>query len=237
MAIKAELAWCAGLYDAEGCTTIGKQDKRRYVHLTLNQKEPAGVLEKFGKIIGVGRLHGPYARQTKTGKLSYRWDYQIQSAAQIDRALGAMWPFMGSVKQKQALFNIGKQTSKYRYTERELMPASYATEEEALSWAGGFYSGDGSSYLSTGLPYLSASQKHEEVLERLKSIMGVGCICGPYTRKEAEPQEHEWLYWITDGSEVRYALKRIWPYLSEVKKDQVRKLKTKSALYSDIELT
>ena len=62
-----DLAWCAGLFDGEGSTSVLKaqRDKYSYIRMSISQKYPE-VLEKFQKIIGLGTI---YKSNTKTSIL------------------------------------------------------------------------------------------------------------------------------------------------------------------------
>jgi hypothetical protein len=114
-------------------------------------------------------------------------------------------------------------------------------ERERLAWAAGFYDGEGStatyhaytkehvakdgkkSILSSDNISMAVSQVDKRPIERFKSIMGnVGSINGPY--KDKRPTSSPiWWYRISGVNNVREALRKLWPWLSEPKREQAEK--------------
>lgn len=91
-----------------------------------------------------------------------------------------------------------------------------------VAWAAGFFDGEGTtSVLKTTrdkYSYLrmSLSQKNLECLERFHSILGVGKIYKSKTR-----DIYSWNCYKYE--EVQQALDLLWPYLSEIKRQQATK--------------
>jgi len=128
-----ELAWAAGFFDGEGWANRSK----RGVHARINQAGPTGmpeVLSKFRRIVGVGRLRGP---QIKEGKQDLYW-WEVTSRADVTTVADLIGPWLCPVKRHEF----------ERTLQRSLAPKIWpgsASEEHA--WAGGFFDGEGSTYL------------------------------------------------------------------------------------------
>src|SRR5438309_9068236 len=171
-----ELAWAAGFFDGEGWTNRAK----RGVHARINQAGPDGVpkvLSKFRRIVGVGRLRGP---QTKEGKQDLYW-WEATSRADVTAVADLIGAWL--CPTKRAEFE--------RTLQRSLAPAvSPGSESEEHAWAGGFFDGEGSTYLEKHrthagyfVPRVHVSQSSDDdvapELLRLRSALGdLGTISG-----------------------------------------------------------
>ena len=95
MASDVDLAWCAGLFDGEGTTSVLKaqRDKYAYIRMSISQKYPE-VLEKFQGVVGVGSIY-----KSKTREI-----YSLDIYKQVDvlACLELLWPFLSEIKRKQA---------------------------------------------------------------------------------------------------------------------------------------
>lgn len=98
----------------------------------------------------------------------------------------------------------------------------YVASETELAWAAGFFDGEGTtSVLKTQrdkYAYLrmSVSQKQRECLERFLNIVQKGKIYKGNTR-----EIHSWDCYKKD--DVEDVLTYLWPYLSQIKKEQAQK--------------
>lgn len=97
-----------------------------------------------------------------------------------------------------------------------------AMNNEDLAWAAGFIDGEGHFGIAnkermTPQIYLSAGQCDRRVLDRLQAILG-GKVYGPYKQKKAGHNDYH--YWRLGSQETKVAAERLWPWLSEVKKEQ-----------------
>lgn len=95
-----ELAWAAGFFDGEGCTTYAASNRGSY-RLKLIQTGTE-CLERFQCAVGgLGRIRGP-VQTTKYQKDTYVWEALSFEEAQ---AVGAMlWNFLSEPKQDQLAF-------------------------------------------------------------------------------------------------------------------------------------
>lgn len=91
------------------------------------------VLVKFQWIVGVGRLKGP---QIEEGKQDLYW-WQATSRRDIERVSESIGPWLCQTKRAQFERTIGRCPT----------PTSPSSSSEELAWAGGFFDGEGSTYL------------------------------------------------------------------------------------------
>lgn len=88
--VVTELAWAAGFYDGEGCTSNG-YDR---IRCTIGQKERT-TLDRFVKAIGFGNVRGPYAVGNR-----YVVCYNREKARIV---LNMLWPYLCEPKRSQAI--------------------------------------------------------------------------------------------------------------------------------------
>jgi hypothetical protein len=88
------LAWAAGFFDGEGCTTLQKTKAGgKYPVIAVVQKDPQ-LLEKFNQAIGdIGKI---YVRKNGVHTL------RIFSYTKVKIAIDLLWPWLGEVKKAQA---------------------------------------------------------------------------------------------------------------------------------------
>jgi len=94
MSKQTEIAWAAGFFDGEGCTTIRKLKNNRVgIALTVTQKHPE-LLYRFQKAVGQGEVYGPYANGV--------CQFVVQTEESVHNVLDALWPYLGERKRRQA---------------------------------------------------------------------------------------------------------------------------------------
>lgn len=102
-----EIAWAAGFFDGEGTVGLTAGEFRLQVkqNATANGDVP-DTLERFHRIVGVGRIGGPYVdRPTRLG-FSERRRPSFMWYARRDEAIAAvllLWPQLGDAKRAAAL--------------------------------------------------------------------------------------------------------------------------------------
>lgn len=97
-----------------------------------------------------------------------------------------------------------------------------------LAWAAGFFDGEGTTHLGKSTkgdrftkPKLTIPQKELECLARFRKALGNrGTIYGPIKQKRDSEIYH---YSIQKAKEVDETLTLLWPFLSDVKKNQATK--------------
>jgi hypothetical protein len=111
MSNETELAWAAGFFDGEGCTTIIKRKKeahhneRWYICVSVGQSEPT-TLQRFCDAVGVGSVQGPWERTPSTkkdGSPSPRkpnWEFRVVTS-KAQEAMDKLWPYLSNIKREQ----------------------------------------------------------------------------------------------------------------------------------------
>ncbi len=101
-----EVSWAAGLFDAEGCVSLGPHrthDGYATIEAALTQAstEPISpVLRRFKQAVGgVGSIYGPYT-QSSARQPVFRW--KLQRATEVAAVVEAMRSSLGPVKVAQA---------------------------------------------------------------------------------------------------------------------------------------
>lgn len=116
-----QLAWAAGLFDADGNTThkggTRKTKSRtaaiRYRNLNLTvSKTDVELVQKFQKAIGRGRICGPYMNPKKQ-RVIYR--FCATSFEDVQYVLCLLWKWLGTTKREQARRAIQAHLSTQRF--------------------------------------------------------------------------------------------------------------------------
>jgi len=101
---REELAWAAGFFDGEGCTTyhLGKH-QRKYPRLRVSQSGNNGneLLERFKNAIGFGIVYGPYKIAKNQTKI--RWVFQVTGFEKVQATISLLWDWLGTEKRNQAV--------------------------------------------------------------------------------------------------------------------------------------
>lgn len=94
--MEVDYAWCAGLFDGEGTTSVLKaqRDRYAYVRMSVSQKQPE-VLERFLAIIKLGKIY-----KSKTREI---FSLDIYKQEDVVSVLNILWPYLSEVKKQQAL--------------------------------------------------------------------------------------------------------------------------------------
>ena len=85
-----ELAWAAGFYDGEGCTS-SRTKRPRAVLLQVTQKDPQ-LLDRFRLAVGVGRVYP---------KSDYAFQWAVSAKADVHLVCWLLWPWLGAPKRAQ----------------------------------------------------------------------------------------------------------------------------------------
>jgi hypothetical protein len=213
-----DLAWAAGFFDGEGWANRSG----RGVQARINQADPHGmpqVLLKFQRIVGVGRLKGPTVEE---GKQDLYW-WEATSRPDIARVADLIGPWLCHLKRDEFERTLG----------RSIAPAIWpAALSEELAWAGGFFDGEGSTYLEKHrthagylVPRVHVTQSSEvgiaAELLRLKATMGgLGTISGVHPAKGRSRPYRRWRVFTPGG--VQLAVHLLWPFIGDVKRRQAQ---------------
>jgi hypothetical protein len=213
-----ELAWAAGFFDGEGWAA----KRKRGVQSRINQAGPNGmpaVLLKFQRAVGVGRLKGPHLEE---GKQDLYW-WEATSRPDVGRVADLIGPWLCPAKRTEFERALG----------RSLAPAIWpAARVEELAWAGGFFDGEGSTYLEKHrthagylVPRLYVPQSSDvgiaPELVRLKTALSdVGTISG--VRRPGRNRRPYRRWRVCTAAGVQLGLHLLWPFIGEVKQSQAR---------------
>ena len=213
-----DFAWAAGFFDGEGWANR----KKRGVHSQINQAGRDGmpeVLIKFHRIVGVGRLKGPIILEGR--QPLYYWE--ATSRPDLTQVVRRIAPWLCPVKRAEF----------QRTLNFPLPPVVWpGSMSEELAWAGGFFDGEGSTYLEKHrthpghfYPILYVPQCAEigiaPELVRLKSAMGgIGNISGA---RQDGPDSTPYRRWrVVTPRKVQAALHLFWPFIGDVKRAQAQ---------------
>jgi len=94
---RENLAWAAGIFEGEGCISVSN-DRRRRLKVSVSMTD-RDVIEKFGHIMGLGSVRGPYM---KAG-LKDSWQWEVTSSENVQAVLAAFWEFLCSRRKTKAV--------------------------------------------------------------------------------------------------------------------------------------
>lgn len=211
-----DFAWAAGFFDGEGWAN----KKERGVQARINQASPDGVPEvliKFQRIVGVGRIKGPVIVDGK--QPLYYWE--ATSRADLLRVGERIVPWLCPVKRAEFERTLCGPVP------AQIWPGSMSEE---LAWAGGFFDGEGSTYLEKHrthqgyvVPRLHVTQSGwggvAAELLRFKSAMGdIGRISGASKHKRHHKPYRRWRAYAEN--EVELGVHLLLPFIGQVKRQQ-----------------
>jgi hypothetical protein len=213
-----DLAWAAGFFDGEGWANRSK----RGVASRINQAGLDGipeVLTKFQRIVGVGRIHGPIIVEGR--QPLYYWE--VTSRPDLLQVVDRIGPWLCPVKRAQFDRTLGGPLPP------QVWPGSMSEE---LAWAGGFFDGEGSSYLMKHrthdgyfTPGLEVPQSGwvevPVVLRRFhRALAGLGNISGPHQYDWTDAPVSRWKTEARD--DVQLVVHQLMPFIGVVKREQAR---------------
>lgn len=177
------------------------------------------MLTKFRRIVGSGRIHGPVIVEGK--QPLYYWE--ATSRPDLIRVIEAIGPWLCPVKRAE-----------FERTLDVPLPAAVwpGSMSEELAWAGGFFDGEGSTYLEKHrthqghfYPVLYVPQSAEvgvapELLRLRSAVSGVGKISGV---RQDGPDLKPYRRWrVVTAAKVQVVLHLLWPFIGEVKRAQAQ---------------
>ena len=99
---------------------------------------------------------------------------------------------------------------------------AWTPNREELAWAGGLLCGDGSFYADPR-PRASVTQNEPLVLDRFGAALGLGGLHGG-TRIYGRAKKPMYQWRISGFERVQATAAALWPWLSEAKREQVRRI-------------
>ena len=216
-------AWAAGLYDGEGSASTYMPRKRKTARRQMQVSQagvsgsPPEVLARFRRIVGEGNVTGPYR-----GYLFY-WKTTRKDA--IDEVARALWPYLSAEKRSQ-FENMTRAAGR----SIPFWPREVRRPKTELAWAAGLFDGEGSvlrtgpvghRYVSLELPQSSASGVPSALI-RFRVAVSAGFVNGPYPPRSPWSRLPQYRWSLGAVSEVGRVVAVLWPWLSDVKRDDVR---------------
>lgn len=103
-----------------------------------------------------------------------------------------------------------------------------------LSWAAGFWDGEGCTSAGRGVPMVVITQAERYTLDRfMAAVGGVGAIYGPYhyESKQFKSTQPIWHYRAVKFEDAQAVLAMLWKYLSPSKREQAHAIFLKYRRY------
>jgi len=228
---ETQVAWAAGLFDGEGSASTYRPKQRltRRRQMQVSQGGLAGefplVLVRFRDALGgLGGITGPYR--------GYLYYWKTTRNDVIDEVSEALWPFLSREKRVQ----LGKAALEVGRVVPALAGGALPLEL-GRAWAAGFFDGEGSVFLmkdhrwpdwrGIGMEVAQASiDDVPETLSRFHSVVGVGRISGPRTLRNPWSRLPQYRWRVSGGAKVSIVIRALWPWLSPVKRSQIRELRS-----------
>lgn len=97
-----DLAWAAGFFDGEG--SVGAYKSGRTFYLSAGYKYPKvsvtntdlELLEKFQRIVGLGKIYGP--RKLEKAHWKPRYDYRLDGFENVQKLFDLLYLYLGTFK-------------------------------------------------------------------------------------------------------------------------------------------
>lgn len=107
----------------------------------------------------------------------------------------------------------------------------YEPEDMELSWAAGFFDGEGTISQTTARAttkrylIMRVAQCDRRPLDRFAKVAGLGNVNGPYQHKKGEGRWSDFYTWQAAGTRAEEVFARLTPHLSEPKREQYARVK------------
>jgi hypothetical protein len=211
-----DFAWAAGFFDGEGWANRNG----RGVQSRINQASRDGVpevLTKFRRIVGIGRIKGPVMVEGR--QPLYYWE--ATSRPDLMRVVERIGPWLCPLKRAE-----------FERTLKVPLPPNVwpGSMSEELAWAGGFFDGEGSTYLEKHrshagyfVPRLHVTQSAwrgvAPELLRFKSAMGgIGKISAASKYKRDRKPYRRWR--ACAENQVQLGIHLLLPFIGRIKRLQ-----------------
>lgn len=132
---REELAWAAGFFDGEGCTTVsahknGPRKGYKNLHITVAQTDKR-PLERLLSIWKKGKIYGPYTRKNNP-RVSPYYKLNISGLENVNKVISSMWPWLGDIKREQAIRRIEEMTEYCNRPNKKTGPKPILNEQEII---------------------------------------------------------------------------------------------------------
>ena len=93
----SDLAWCAGLFEGEGCFTFRSKRGNPSAVIKMTDRD---VLDRFATVIGFGRISS--VRSTSSLGKKQQWEWRVNSFMHVQALIAALWPWLCSRRKARA---------------------------------------------------------------------------------------------------------------------------------------
>jgi len=242
-----QLAWAAGLFDGEGCTSARPYKRRPNsirIHASVAQSSRSAdlvpsVLIRFQHAVGgMGSIGAPYLDE-RGGTFAYQW--RVGSFEETQAVIALLWANLGTVKRAQAVEALVRFRKQYetirplyrtptrarRLTLSVLGPAASA-KDQGLAWAAGLFDGEGSTELYTRrIPERTwfalrsrVSQCDAQGIPEVLRRFRAAVGCGRIDGPTSGEGYENAYKWDAGADDTLRVLAMIWPWLGIVKRVQ-----------------
>lgn len=98
---KSDIAWCAGLFEGEGCFTVmcydhGAGSDQPRCYLAMTDEEP---VRRFHQLLGVGHV---YTRGSNNPKHKPQWQWQVAKQKDVRYVIETLYPWLSPRRKERA---------------------------------------------------------------------------------------------------------------------------------------
>lgn len=109
---KEQIMWAVGLFEGEGCIFLTETKPNYFVPgITLTTTDE-DVIRRFHRIIGMGRVRGPYNHKRPNSKPAYVW--RLTGVVGVSEVLLAFAPWLGERRSARAAEVLAKSSKSKR---------------------------------------------------------------------------------------------------------------------------
>jgi hypothetical protein len=114
-----DVAWAAGLFEGEGSVGMTGRNKAPQPRMSIGMSDK-DVLDEFARIVGIGKVYGPYRGQGRKTPEHYKPMYMWRPGriTEIQQVLRAFWPYLGERRRAEASGMIADYYSTPRMPQR-----------------------------------------------------------------------------------------------------------------------
>ena len=253
-----DLAWAAGLFDGEGCTSARSYKSRPgsfRIQASVSQSSHSAeivpsVLQRFQRAVGgIGSIGVPYL-DGRSGTFTYQW--RACSFEEAQAVVALLWSNLGPIKRAQSAdafsrfrMQYDKIRPRYRAPIRprrfSLSPPGPAASrgEQAFAWAAGLFDGEGSTELykrrTPGHTWFAlrsrVSQCDAQGIPAVLQRFQAVVGCGRIDGPTSGEGYENAYKWDAGAYDTLRVLPKLWPWLGNVKRVQaIEAIKSVDAL-------
>lgn len=210
-----ERAWAAGFFDGEGSVGLHVNNKKKRLQVSISQSNGPELLERFARVVGVGKVRGPYGPYSPNQQPYYQYmSYGTEDTIKIFETIGG--------------YLCTEKRNKFENCLTSKISPSGLVDSLRLAWSAGFLDGEGTFGFyaqgdSRGSIKISADQVSPEPLNRLVEALG-GQVRGPYTHSPKSAGKQDFYKWdCSIDNEVQQIICSLYPWMGDNKRSQAER--------------